>query len=69
MVAIPAETPVTTPVENPTEAILVLLELQTPPLAVSESVVVAPEHTLPDPAIGPGTANEINDSSRADMVK
>ena len=45
----PAETPVTIPVEEPTVAIAVLLLLQCPPDVESLSDLVEPTHTLAVP--------------------
>lgn len=51
----PATTPVTTPPEEVTVAIDVLLLLHTPPLVASVNVVVSPGHTgLAPPPIIPG---------------
>ena len=50
---VPGFIPVTTPVNEPTVAILVKLLLQVPPLAVSASGVVAPTHTLKSPVMTP----------------
>jgi hypothetical protein len=51
IVAVPAETPLTTPVEASTVAVAVLDDVQTPPAGVLASVVVAPAHTLVVPVI------------------
>ena len=51
MIQVPAETPVTIPVEEPTVAIAVLLLLQCPPAVESISVVVAPAQTLALPTM------------------
>ena len=53
IVAVPVETPVTTP-EEPTVAILVAELLQTPPPTAFVNVVVAPAHMLAVPRIGAG---------------
>ena len=55
MVAVPADMPVTNPVEVMV-AIVVLLLLQTPPMVASLSVVVDPTHTLAMPVIAGGPA-------------
>src|SRR5580700_2626843 len=52
----PARTPVTTPEEEPTVDMVVLLLLHEPPRVASVSVVVNPTHTLGVPAIGLGAA-------------
>ena len=52
MVQVPAATPVTTPVEDPTVAIAVLLLLQWPPEVESCKVLVAPIQALNVPLIG-----------------
>lgn len=50
--AVPADAPVTTPVDRPTVATAVLLLLQVPePGAVS--VMAPPTHALPGPEMGP----------------
>jgi hypothetical protein len=46
MVAVPAATPVTTPVEAFTVATAVLLDVQEPPVTVEAKVVVAPAKTV-----------------------
>ena len=51
IVAVPAETPLTTPVEASTVAVAVFELVQTPPAGVLASVVVAPAHTLVVPVI------------------
>jgi len=58
IVAIPADTPVTIPVVEPTVAIELLLLLHVPPEDVSLSVVFEPLHIKLIPVIGPTTANE-----------
>ena len=55
IVAVPAETPLTTPVEASTVAVAVLDDVQTPPAGVLASVVVAPAHTLVVPVIAATT--------------
>ena len=50
--AVPAETPVTTPMDAPTEATPGVLQLQTPPIVESESVIVLPVHIAVGPSIG-----------------
>ena len=52
MVAAPVAIPVTTPLPDPTAAIVGLLLIHTPPLMLLVSVVVAPEHILVAPLIG-----------------
>ena len=54
MVAVPAVTPVTTPVDEPIVAFALPL-LHVPPVTRSLSVVVAPAHTLAVPAMAVGT--------------
>ena len=54
MVAVPGVRPVTTPVEEPTGATALLLLLHTPPVVVSEKVVVEPSQTVAAPDIGAG---------------
>ena len=49
MIHVPAETPVTTPVDKPTVAIAVLLLLQLPPVVESAKVIVEPSQTLAEP--------------------
>jgi hypothetical protein len=53
MVHVPAETPVTIPVEEPTAAIPELLLLQWPPEVESIKVTVEPAQTLAVPLIPP----------------
>lgn len=52
----PAETPVTTPVEELTEAMAVFSLLHMPPLTVFASVLVAASHTVGVPVIAVGCA-------------
>ena len=52
IIQVPAVTPVTTPVEEPTVAIPVLLLLQLPPEVVSDKVLVEPTQTLAIPLMG-----------------
>ena len=52
IVAVPADTPDTTPVEALTVAMLVLEELYEPPLVAEVNVVVAPAHTVAVPVRG-----------------
>ena len=52
MVAEPAETPVTVPVEGTTNAIDVLLLLHAPPGVASLNVIVVPAQTLVKPLTG-----------------
>lgn len=51
----PAVTPVTTPVPEPTVALALLL-LHVPPGVTSVNVIVAPSHKLPLPDIADGFA-------------
>ena len=53
MLAVPADTPVTTPVDASTVATAVLELFQVPPVAVSASVVVEPVQTAVVPVIVP----------------
>ena len=55
MVAVPAVTPVTVPVAEPTVALEVLLLLHVPLPVASVNVVVSPIHTAPVPVIPEGT--------------
>jgi len=52
MFAAPADTPVTNPVVEPIVAIAEGLMVHVPPVAASDSVVVAPTHTPVAPVIG-----------------
>lgn len=54
IVAVPGLPPVTMPPDKVTDATEVLLLLQVPPLGISLSVTVAPEHTVDGPLIAPG---------------
>jgi hypothetical protein len=54
IIAVPAVIPVTAPEADPIEAIAVLLLLQVPPPAISESVVVKLWQTLKVPVMGLG---------------
>ena len=54
--AVPATPPVTTPVDDPIAAIVVLLLLQVPVVVASVNVVVRPEHTDNVPEIPAGEA-------------
>jgi hypothetical protein len=56
MIAVPAETPVTTPVVEVTTATPVVLLLQVPPETVLVSVVRAPTHTEAVPDMTEGAA-------------
>lgn len=56
IVAVPAETPVTTPVPEPTVAIPVAEELHVPPDVPSLSVVVEPAHIAALPVMDAGNA-------------
>ena len=69
MVAVPAATPVTTPVEKPTKATEPALLLQVPPPVVSLKVVVLPTQTWLAPVIGPIIANDAKDNNKASIVK
>lgn len=55
MVAVPAETPLTTPVEEPTVATAVLLLLQVVVPDASPSVVEPPTHSVRVPVIAAGS--------------
>ena len=55
MVAVPAATPVTTPLDDPIAATPVLLLIQWPPADGSLRVMVALWHTDAKPDIGAGT--------------
>ena len=57
MVAVPPETPVTTPVEEPTVATPIEPELHVPPLVPSVRRVVEPIHTDESPPIGATNGN------------
>jgi hypothetical protein len=54
MVAVPDDTPNTTPLNEPTRAIAVLLLLHMPPLVALLSVTEAPTHMLVVPVIAAG---------------
>ena len=54
MVDVPAATPVTIPVVDPTVATDVAELAQVPPAVPSVSVIVAPTHTVPLPDIAAG---------------
>ena len=54
MVDVPADTPITRPVDEPIVATGVMLLLQVPPVVASLSKVVAPTHTLAVPVIAGG---------------
>src|ERR1043165_5726673 len=51
MVALPANTPPTTPVDEPTVAVAISLLLQVPPVVVLLRVVTPPSHTLAVPVV------------------
>lgn len=53
MTAVPADMPLTTPVDAPTSATVVLLLIHMPPVAPSVNVIVEPLHTLDAPEIVP----------------
>ena len=57
MVVVPKATPLTTPVEEPIVAIAIFAEVQTPPLAISLKIVVAPGQTVVIPVIEPALGN------------
>lgn len=52
--AVPADIPVTTPVNDPTVATVVLPLVQVPPGTVSVNAVVSPTQIFNTPSIGPG---------------
>lgn len=54
MVVVPAETPLTTPVEEPIVATDVVLLVQWPPVVASAIVIVEPTQTSEGPVIVPG---------------
>ena len=54
MTAVPAATPLTTPVPEPTDAVPDALLVHTPPEGELLNVVVAPSHTVGTPVIAPG---------------
>ena len=56
--SVPVDTPVTTPVDELTDAIDVALLLHEPPVVVSARVVVEETSTIELPVIGPGTPSE-----------
>ena len=56
MAAVPAATPVTTPVDELTVATAVLLLLHVPPVVASVNVAVFPTHALMVPPIAAGLA-------------
>jgi hypothetical protein len=64
MVTIPAATPVTTPVDDPTVAIAPMLLVHVPPVVESLMVMVEPIHTDDEPVIGL-TAKVAVDNSNA----
>jgi hypothetical protein len=59
-VAIPAATPLTTPVPPPTVAIAVLLLVHVPPAGAEVSVVEDPTHIAADPEIADGSGFTVN---------
>jgi len=70
-VAIPRETPSTTPEEEPTEAIPEELELHVPGPAASVSVVDCPKHTWGDAGIiagGEGLTENVLDTEQMPPV-
>src|ERR1043166_8504132 len=54
MVTVPAATPVTTPDDEPTVAIAVLVLVHRPPVTASDNAVVRPTQTEVVPVMGPG---------------
>ena len=56
IVTVPGATPVTTPVDASTIAILVLVLVHTPPVVALENVVVRASHNVLTPVIAAGTA-------------
>lgn len=56
MVTVPAATPVTTPVDAFTEAIVALPVVHRPPLTVLVNVAVVPVHAVDGPLIVPALA-------------
>ena len=59
MVTVPAATPVTTPVAEPTIALDVLLLTHVPPDSAFVSVAEAPMHTVDGPEIVPGEVDTV----------
>ena len=55
----PAAAPVTTPVSEPTLAMLVLLLVHVPPPVVELRVVADPAHTVDAPVIGAGPVDTV----------
>jgi hypothetical protein len=55
MGAVPAVTPLTTPVPAPTVAIVVAPELHDPPVVASVKAVAAPGHTVSVPVMAAGS--------------
>lgn len=68
MVAVPAETPVTTPVEEPTVATPVLPLLHVPNNVASSSVVVELTHTVIVPVMAAGSGLTDTTTERAQPV-
>jgi hypothetical protein len=54
IVHVPAETPVTIPVNIPTDAIEMSLQLHVPPIVALLHVMVSPAHTVDAPKISAG---------------
>ena len=54
IVAVPADTPLTIPVSDPTVAVSILLLLHAPPGTTSVNIKLAPAQTTDAPVIGPG---------------
>ena len=61
MFAVPADTPETVPVVEPTEATPALLLDQNPPEVISVSVVDEPAHTLNIPVMATGMGFTVNE--------
>ena len=68
IITVPADTPVTTPVNDPTLAIAGALLLHVPPVVASVRVSVVPTQMLVVPTIGV-TANVVSDTNKAISVK
>ena len=58
MVVVPPARPLTSPVLTFTDAMVVLLLVQLPPVAASARVVALPWHTLAVPVMGNGVLTE-----------
>ena len=59
IVAVPTVPPVTTPVVEPTAAIVDALELHVPPVVASVRLIVNPEHTIEGPVIAVGIPKKV----------